>query len=111
MPQIRLTEMPSISILNTGSLAYIVDANQSYQGTIEQIALKLIAGYGLFSDPLTSSLMTSGNAEILLQGLNNAPNAVLDASRVDLSNAFFDVDGGTFFDTYVNTSTFDGGTI
>lgn len=111
MAQIKLTEMPQIGTLNTGSQIYIVDSNQSYQGVLDQLANKIITQYQVFASPLSAAVMTTGNAEVLLQGLNNAPSAILDADHVDLSNAFFDIDGGTFYDTYVNTSTVDGGTI
>lgn len=111
MAQIKLTEMPAIGIVNTGTQVYLVDSNQSYQGVVDQLANKIINGYGVFATPISASVMTSGNAEVILNGLNNAPTAILDADHVDLSNAFFDIDGGTFFDTYVNTSTVDGGTI
>jgi hypothetical protein len=110
MADVKLTQIPAIGILETGSLAYIVDSTQSYKGTIDQLATKIINSYNVFSSPLSASLMTAANAEVLLEGLNSASVAVLDADRVDLSNLYFDVDGGSLFDTYVNTATFDGGT-
>ena len=104
-----LRQQPDLAIPTTGTLTYAVESSQSYKMALDRLAATLINSYGLFSDPLSSSLLTSGNAEILLNGLNNAPNALLSADRVDLSDVFFDIDGGTMYDTYVNTSTFDGG--
>lgn len=111
MSQLKLTEIPAIALINTGSLAYIVDSSQSFRGTIDQLAQKLISSYGLFANPLSAGTMTSGNAEILLQGLNNAPNAVLSASRIDFSSiSIGDIDGGNFSDTFINVVNSDGGT-
>lgn len=118
MATVKLTQLPQIEIAATGSMAYIVEANQSYQGPIDKIARTIINNYPIFSSPVSASLMTSGNAEVLLAGLNNAATAQLNPSRVNLTEVydamndfFFDIDGGTFFYTYVNSSTFDGGTI
>lgn len=117
MANIRVTQLPQIVIPTSGSIAYIINGSQSYKGTIDDFANVILNNYGLFTTPLSASVMTSGNAEILLEGLNNAGIAKLQEDRVDLSNVYatiadlyFDVDGGSFWDTYVNTSTFDGGT-
>ena len=109
----KLTELPVITIPTSGSLHYIVDSLQSYQGTVDKLANLLISAYGLFSSPLSAGIMTTGNAEILLNGLNSSPNALLSSSRIDFSGAdfFFNVDGGTFYDVYASTSNFDGGPI
>ncbi len=118
MADVRLTEIPAIALVQTGSLAYVVDSSQSYRGTIDQIASRIINSYNIFASPLAGSLMTVTNAEVLLAGLNNATLSQLDSSRVDLTDVYdtisdlsFDIDGGTFFDTYINSTTFDGGTI
>jgi hypothetical protein len=105
----RLPQLPVLAIPATGSLTYAVEAGASYRLPIDNLATLLINSYSIFATPLSAGLMTSGNAEIILQGLNNAATAQLSADRVDLSDLFFDIDGGTMYDTYVNTSTYDGG--
>ena len=105
----RLVQLPDLAIPSTGSVSYFVDSSQSYQGTVDRLATTIVDSYGLLTTDLNAGLMTTANAEIILAGLNNATAATLSADRVDLSDLFFDIDGGTMYDTYVNTSTFDGG--
>ena len=113
MATVKLSQLPTITVAATGSNLYIVDGGQSYQGVVDKIASVLINQYGLLFNPLSSSLMTTGNANLILDGLNSAPAAKLGSDRINFSGAdfFFDIDGGTFYDTYSNSSTFDGGPI
>ena len=118
MANVKVSQLPTIAVAATGSIAYITDGGQSYQGAIDKIATVLLNNYNIFSSPVSASLMTTGNAEVMLAGLNNAQTSQLDADRVDLTAVYddinaisFDIDGGTFYDTYVNSTTFDGGTI
>jgi hypothetical protein len=106
----RLPDIAQIAIPTQNTLTYGVESNQSYKMPLSILATALINNNSLLTSTLTAALMTPANAEIILAGLNNATTSVLSPDRVDLSSFYFDVDGGTFYDTYVNTSTFDGGT-
>jgi hypothetical protein len=108
----RLTQLPVITIPTSGTNLYMVEGGQSYQGIVDKIASVLIGQYGILLNPIDSSFMSTGNAEMILNGLNSAQTALLNSDRINFSGDFYyDVDGGTFYDTYVNTSTFDGGPI
>lgn len=107
----KLLELPVIAIPTTGTNYYLVEGGQSYQGTMDQLANVMIPQYGILTSNITTAFMTTGNAEIILNGMNDAPNALLNSDKINFSgsNFFFMIDGGTFYDTYVDTSTFDGG--
>lgn len=110
-----LPQLPSLVIPSTGDITYAINGAQSYQLVVDRIARLLITEYNIFSSPLNASVMTSSTAEVMLDGLNNASTAKLNAGRLNVDwdsfvSGYFDIDGGTFYDTYVNTSTFDGGT-
>lgn len=108
-----LLQLPNLFIPTTGDISYIVNGSQSYQVLTDKIARMLITEYGIFTNPLNSNLMTNATAEIILDGLNNASLAKLNIGRIngveDFISGYFDIDGGTMYDTYVNASTFDGG--
>ena len=108
----KLLELPSISIVSTGTSLYVVEGGQSYQGSLDQLVGVMIPQYGILTSNITTAFMTTGNANIILNGINDAPTALLNSDKINFSgnNFFFEIDGGTFYDTYVNTSTFDGGT-
>lgn len=110
-----LPQLPIIVLPSTGSITYLIEGSQSYQGTFDVIFQKMINEYGIFANQLNSSVMNTGNAQVILDGLNNATTAKLSSDRIDLDltnfvSGYFDIDGGTFYDTYANASTFDGGT-
>jgi hypothetical protein len=112
----KLVQLSELGIPTTGDLLYTVQALQSFQVKTDRVAQTIISDYNILTENLPAGLMTSGNAEIILEGLNNAALAKIDQERVnvnwsDFVSGYFDVDGGTFYDTYVNTSTFDGGPI
>lgn len=107
----RLLELPLIGVVTTGTSIYTVYGGQSYQSYVDQMANVIMNNYGVLTINLPAGLMTAANAELILEGLNNASSAQLDWDRIDTTLAFFDIDGGVFSDTYVNTSTFDGGPI
>lgn len=112
----KLTELPQMGIPSTGDVTYIVQSSQSFQAKLDRVAQTIISEYNVLTSLLPANLMTSGNAEIILNGLNNAALAKINQERVDVDwsmfvSGYFDVDGGTFYDTYVNSSTFDGGTL
>jgi len=116
MANAQLITLPELVTPSTGSKTYIVENSQSFQSTIDLIANFIVANKDLLTSTLPSTLMTTGNAELILNGLNNASNSKLNIERVDLDltnfvSGYFDIDGGTFYDTYTNTSTFDGGGI
>lgn len=105
-------QLPNLILPSTGAITYSVEGSQSYQLGIDTIAQLLITEYGLFSSPLNATVMSNATAEVLLNGLNNATTAQLDSSRINLDNIYsqyFEIDGGTFYDTYSNAPTFDGG--
>jgi hypothetical protein len=106
-------QLPDLVIPSTGSITYGIEGSQSYQLVIDRIARLMITEYGLFNNPLNTSVMSSGNAEVILNGLNNAATAKLEISRInfDFISGYFDIDGGTFYDTYSNSSSYDGGVI
>lgn len=108
----RLLELPSLTLATTGTNLYVVEGGQSYQGPFDKLMNIAIPQYGILTSAITTSFMTTGNAQIILNGLNDAPSALLNSDKINFSgnNFFFEIDGGTFYDTYVNTSTFDGGT-
>jgi len=107
----KLLELPNITTVSTGSSLYMVEGGQSYQGPLDKLANVLIPQYGILTSAITTSFMSTGNAQIILNGLNDAPSALLNSDKINFSgnNFFFEIDGGTYYDTYVNTSTFDGG--
>lgn len=110
-----LPQMPQLVIPTTGDITYAINGSQSYQLIIDRIARLMITEYNIFSSPLNASVMTNSTAEVMLDGLNNASTAQLDAARLNVDwdlfvSGYFDIDGGTFYDTYSNASTFDGGT-
>ena len=110
-----LAQLPNLPIPSTGIQTYALDGAQSYRATLDRLIQTSISEYGLFTSPLNPSVMSPATAQVLLDGLNNATTAQLNVSRVniDLSpfvSGYFDIDGGTFYDTYANSSTFDGGT-
>jgi hypothetical protein len=107
----KLLDQPELIIPTVNTLTYAVETAQSYKMPVSTLATTLINAYDLVTNTLAAPFMSAANAEIILAGLNNASTSMLSADRVDLTNLFFDIDGGNFFDTYVNTSTFDGGTI
>ena len=112
----KLTELPTIGIPTTGDVTYLVNNTQSFQATMDRLSNTMISAYNLLTNILPANLMTSGNAELILNGLNIAPSAKLNQDKVDVDwnlfvSGYFDIDGGTFYDTYTNTSTFDGGPI
>lgn len=109
-----LVQLPNLLIPSTGSKTYALDGAQSYQATIDAIMQVAINQYGIFTSPVNSTLMTVDTAQVILEGLNNATTAKLSTDRIDFDfeafeSAYFDIDGGTFFDTYSNSTTFDGG--
>jgi len=108
-----LPQLPQLIIPSTGDISYMINGAQSYQVITDKIARLLISEYGIFASPLNSTVMTDATAEIILDGLNNASTAKLDIGRIDgvenFVSGYFDIDGGTFYDTYSNASTFDGG--
>lgn len=111
----RLVELPTLAIPATGDVTYFVQNNQSFQVDLDRVGTTIINNYEVITKNLPSDLMTTGNAELLLNGLNNASLAKLSPDRIDIdfnnfASGYFDIDGGTFYDTYINTSTFDGGT-
>lgn len=111
----KLTQLPVITIPSTATVAYGVESSQSYQIPVDTLVQFIISNYGFLTSSLSPSFMTTGNANIILNGLNSAPSALLSSDLIDFSssgtNFFFDIDGGTMYDKYVNTSTFDGGGI
>lgn len=112
----KLVELPSLGIPSTGDVTYLVQSLQSFQVKIDRLAQTLLSEYNILTSNLPANLMNSGNAEIILDGLNNAGLSKLSQNRIDVDwnsvvTGYFDIDGGTFYDTYVGTSTFDGGTI
>lgn len=111
-----LTQLPDLVIPATGSKTYIVENNQSYQSTLDLLANFIITNKDLLTSVLPANLMTTGNAQLILNGLNSANTAKLNSNRINVDwdsfvSGYFDIDGGTFYDTYTNTSTFDGGGI
>ncbi len=109
-----IAQLPNLVIPSTGDVTYAINGAQSYQLVVDRIARLLITEYNMFTSPLNSSVMTSGTAEVMLDGLNNASVAKLDAARLNVDwdsfvSGYFDIDGGTFYDTFSNASTFDGG--
>ena len=111
-----IRQLPKLQIPSTGDVSYIINGSQSYQAEVDKIAKLIISEYNVFSIPLNANVMTPNTAEIILNGLNNANSAKLNADRlnIDLSHfvsGYFDIDGGTTYDTYINTSTFDGGNV
>lgn len=109
-----LIELPELVFPSTGTKTYSVESAQSYQASIASFANFIIQNYEILTKTLPADLMTSGNAEVILQGLNNASVAKLNAERLNINfddfvSGYYDVDGGTFYDTYIDISTFDGG--
>ena len=109
-------QLPILIIPSTGDINYVINGAQSYQVPLDTVARLLLTEYNILADPINPLVMTSGNAQVILNGLNNAYSAKLSADRIDLDlsnfiSGYFDVDGGTLYDTYTNTSTFDGGPI
>lgn len=116
MAQKKLVQLPEMGIPSTGDVTYLVSELQSFQTKLDRIAATIVTQYGLVSTNLPTNFMSVNNAEIVLQGLNNAAAAKLDPSRININlddfiSGYFDVDGGTFYDTFSNSSTFDGGTL
>ena len=112
----KLLELPTIAIPSTGTNLYMVERGQSYQGVTHLLAQLIINNYGLITSGLNAAFMTTGNAELILNGLNNAVSSKLDPNRINMDfsqfiSGYWDVDGGTFYDKYVNVSNFDGGGI
>lgn len=110
----KLTQLSTLAIPNTGDVTYFVQSLQSFQATLDRMANTIITQYGLLTPNLPASLMTAANAEIVLDGLNNASTSKLSQNRIDLDltnfvSGYFDIDGGTMYDTYTNAATFDGG--
>jgi len=111
----KLVQLPEMGLPTTGDALYMVQSLQSFQTKLDRISQTLISQYNVLTNNLPAGLMTSGNAEIILQGLNNAVNAKINQDRLNVDwpsimSGYFDVDGGSFYDTFVNASTFDGGT-
>jgi hypothetical protein len=116
MANAQLVSLPELVIPATGSKTYIVEGGQSFQGTLDLIANFIITNKDLLTSTLPAGLMTTGNAQLILDGLNNAQSAKLQPERINVDfdafiSGYFDIDGGTFYDTYANASTFDGGGI
>lgn len=107
----KLLELPNITVATTGTNLYVVEGGQSYQGPLDKLMSMAIPQYGILTSNITASFMSTGNAQLILNGLNDAPSALLNSDKINFSgnNFFFEIDGGTYYDTYVNTSTFDGG--
>jgi len=107
----RLLELTPLGALQTGTSFYCVEGGQSYRAYIDQIANLIINNYGLLTTILPAGLMTEANAELIINGLNNATYGKLNWERIESSGVMFDIDGGVFSDTYSNASSYDGGPI
>ena len=52
----RLLNLPAITIPTTGTMFYLVENGQSYQGSVDQVANLLISNYGLSASGVNISI-------------------------------------------------------
>jgi len=89
----KLTELPEVGAPSTGLFLYAVQGGQSYKVSLNNVADLLVNDYSLLTINLPANLMSVGNAELILGGLNFAVSEQLESGRIS-SGAYYDIDGG-----------------